>query len=85
MNTVLEMRVRAAGAEMSKPGRWRVARQQLLQATEQILADPDPDRSTVRLTLDNLQSLYAWADVMLRDELTQLNAAVMRLHALLYA
>lgn len=79
MNTALEMRIRAAGAEMSKPGRWRVALEQLDQATTQILASADLDVHAAQLALENLQLLYQWASVMQNHEYHRLNQAVMRL------
>jgi hypothetical protein len=79
MNTVLEARVRAAGAEMSKPGRWRLALEQLVQATAQILASPEFDKHTAQLTLDYLHALYQWAGVMSSHELRQLNNAILQL------
>ncbi len=81
INTAIEARVKAAGAEMKKPGCWRIAYQQLLQATDQLLADPESDRETARLALDNLQALYAWASVMRPDEFQRLNAAVFALQS----
>ena len=79
MNTVLEARVRAAGAEMTKPGRWRVALEQLDQAASQLLAAPELDEPLARLTLDNLHALYQWASVMQSHELRQLNNAILQL------
>lgn len=79
MNTVLEARIRAAGAEMSKPGRWRVALEQLDQATQQILASPDFDEHAAQLTLENLRTLYQWASVMQNHELRRLNSALLDL------
>jgi len=79
MNAALETRIRAAGAEMSKPGRWRVALAQLIQVTAQILAAPEMDRQCARLTLENLQLLYQWASVMSNAEYHRLNRAVMQL------
>jgi len=79
MNTVLEARVRAASAEMTKPGRWRVALEQLDQAASQILAAPELDEPLARLTLDNLHALYQWASVMQNHELRQLNNAILQL------
>lgn len=79
MNTVLEARIRAAGAEMNKPGRWRVALQQLTQATEQILSASDLDKHAARLAVDNLQTLYQWASVMQSHELHQLNHSLFEL------
>lgn len=79
MNTALETRIRAAGAEMSKPGRWRVALEQLDQATRQILALPDLDVHAAELALEYLQQLYQWAGVMQNHEYHRLNQAVMRL------
>lgn len=83
MNTVLFTRVRAAGAEMNKPGRWRVALDQLDQAVTQLLASPEIDNTTAQLTLDNLYALYQWSGVMQTHELHKLNDAVMRLNAAL--
>ncbi len=85
MNTVLETRIRAAGAEMTKPGRWRVALEQLDQATAQILASPDFDKHAAQLTLDNLHALYQWASVMQNHELRQLNTAILQLSTALQA
>lgn len=79
MNTALEARIRAAGAEMTKPGRWRIALEQLDQAAVQILATPDLDRQAAQLTLDNLQALYQWASVMQNHELHRLNGAIIAL------
>lgn len=79
MNTVLEARIRAAGAEMNKPGRWRIALEQLDQATRQILASPEFDEHAAQLTLDNLHALYQWASVMQNHELRQLNHALLEL------
>lgn len=83
MNTVLFTRVRAAGAEMNKPGRWRVALDQLDQAVTQLLATAEIDATTAQLMLDNLYALYQWAGVMQSHELHKLNDAVMRLNAAL--
>lgn len=85
MNTALQARVRAAGAEMSKPGRWRLALEQLTQATDQILANPDLDRHTAELTLEYLRALYQWAAVMQSHELRQLNNAMLQLTSALQA
>lgn len=79
MNTVLEARVRAAGAEMNKPGRWRVALEQLDQATSQLLAAPELDKQVAELALENLKGLYQWASVMQNHELRQLNTAILQL------
>lgn len=79
MNTVLETRIRAAGAEMLKPGRWRVALEQLDQATTQILAAPDLDKHAAQLTLDTLHALYAHAGVMQNHELRLLNHLIFQL------
>ncbi len=79
MNAALEARIRAAGAEMAKPGRWRVALEQLTQVTAQILAAPETDAVCARLTLENLQLLYQWASVMSSAEYHRLNRAVMQL------
>lgn len=79
MNTALEARIRAAGAEMTKPGRWRLALEQLDQASVQILASPDLDRQAAQLTLENLQALYQWASVMQNHELHRLNSAILQL------
>lgn len=79
MNTVLETRIRAAGAEMNKPGRWRIALEQLDQATQQILASPEFDEHAAQLTLDNLHALYQWASVMQNHELRRLNNALLQL------
>jgi hypothetical protein len=64
---------------MSKPGRWRVAMEQLQQAATQILAMPDLDRSAAELTLENLQALYQWSSVMQSGELRQLNSTILQL------
>src|SRR5258707_11788440 len=58
MNVVLEARIRAAGAEMNKPGRWRVALEQLGQATTQVLTASELDKHAAALTLETLQALY---------------------------
>lgn len=79
MNTVLETRIRAAGAEMTKPGRWRIALEQLDQATTQILASPDLDKHAAQLTLDQLHALYQWASVMQNHELHKLTTAILQL------
>lgn len=79
MNAVLETRIRAAGAEMSKPGRWRIALEQLEQATTQIVAAPETDIECAGLALENLQMLYQWASVMSSQEYHRLNRAVMQL------
>lgn len=64
---------------MSKPGRWRIALEQLDQATTQMLASPDLDKHTAQLTLDHLQALYQWASVMQTHEIRKLNNAVFQL------
>lgn len=79
MNVVLEARIRAAGAEMHKPGRWRVALEQLGQATTQILTASELDKHAAALTLETLQQLYQWASVMSSQELRQLNNAILEL------
>lgn len=79
MNAVLETRIRAAGAEMSKPGRWRVALEQLDQAAYQILAAPETDTECAALALENLQLLYQWSGVMSVQDFHRLNRAVMQL------
>jgi hypothetical protein len=79
MDTALETRIRAAGAEMTKPGRWRIALEQLAQAAGQILAAPEFDKDAAQLALDNLHALYQWAGVMQRHELKQLNTAILDL------
>lgn len=79
MNTVLEARIRAAGAEMTKPGRWRIALEQLAQAANQILVAPDFDRHAAQLAVDNLHTLYAWTSVMQSHELRQLNTTILQL------
>lgn len=79
MDTVLEARIRAASAEMNKPGHWRIALDQLAQITNQILTATDFDQKAAQLGLDNLQSLYQWASVMQQHELKQLNAAILKL------
>ncbi len=83
MNTVLETRIRAAGAEMLKPGRWRVALEQLDQASTQILAAPDLDKHAAQLTLDTLHGLYAHASVMQNHELRRLNHIIFQLNSAL--
>ncbi len=83
MDTALEARIRAAGAEMSKPGRWRVALEQLDQITNQILALPDVDKETAQLALDQLHALFQWAPVMQSHELRTLNNAILRLNSFL--
>ena len=79
MNTALEARIRAAGAEMSKPGRWRIALEQMDQATQQILASPEFDEHAAQLALDNVHALYQWASVMQSHELRCLNNALLEL------
>lgn len=79
MNTVLETRIRAAGVEMTKPGRWRIALEQLDQATTQILASPDLDKHAARLTLDQLHTLNQWASVMQNHELRKVTSAILQL------
>jgi hypothetical protein len=79
MDTALETRIRAAGAELGKPGHWRIALSQLDQATAQILASPDFDRQTAQLALEQLHSLYSWAGVMQNHELRQLNHDILQL------
>lgn len=79
MNAVLEARIRAAGAEMNKPGRWRVALEQLGQATTQILTASELDRHAAELTLEYLHALYGWASVMSSQELHRLNNAILEL------
>jgi hypothetical protein len=79
MNTVLTMRVRAAGAEMSKPGRWRVALEQLEQAVDQLLGSSEFDAETARLALDALYGIYQWTPVMQEHERRRLNATVFAL------
>jgi len=64
---------------MSKPGRWRVALEQLEQATAQILAAPEADIACAVLVLEHLQMLYQWASVMSSAEYHRLNRAVMQL------
>ncbi|HZQ06874.1 MAG TPA: hypothetical protein VFD70_09875 [Anaerolineae bacterium] len=83
MDTALEIRIRAAGAEMMKPGRWRLAMEQLRQATEQILASPDVDSDTARLALEQWRLLSQWASVMQPHELRQVNHAILELDKLL--
>jgi multidrug efflux pump subunit AcrA (membrane-fusion protein) len=83
MNAALETRIRAAGAEMSKPGRWRVALEQLDQATAQILASAEADVHAAQLALENLQLLYQWSSVMSSQEFHRLNHAVMQLTELI--
>ena len=83
MNTALESRVRAAGAEMSKPGRWRLALEQLDQATTQILSTTEVDTEAAHLTLDTMYVLYQWSSVMQSHELHKLNSAILRLNAAL--
>ena len=79
MNAVLETRIRAAGAEMSKPGQWRIALSQLEQATAQILASAETDTQAAQLALEHLQLLYQWSAVMSGQEFHRLNHAVMQL------
>jgi len=79
MNAVLETRIRAAGAEMQKPGRWRVALTQLDQLVAQIRAAPEIDSTSAASVLEHLQQLYQWASVMSSSEYHQLNRAVMQL------
>lgn len=79
MNTALETRIRAAGAEMNKPGRWRITLEQLDQATQQILAAPEFDEHAAQLALDNVHALYQWASVMQSHELRRLNNALLKL------
>lgn len=79
MNTALETRIRAAGAEMQKPGRWRIAFEQLDQIAAQLLAAPDLDKHAAQLTLENLHTLYAHAGVMQNHELRHLNLVILQL------
>lgn len=79
MDTVLEARLRAASAEMTKPGRWRVALQELEQAATQLLASPDAETPSLQLTLDTLIGLYQWASVMQSHELRILNQTRLKL------
>ncbi len=79
MNTVLETRIRAAGAEMLKPGRWRIALEQLDQITTQLVATPDMDKHAAQLTLDTLHALYSYASVMQNHELHRLNHNILQL------
>lgn len=79
MNTALEARIRAAGAEMSKPGRWRLAQEQLHQAASQIVSSAEIDLDCAQLALENLQLLYQWASVMPSHEYHLLNQDVMHL------
>jgi hypothetical protein len=79
MNTALETRIRAAGAEMSKPGRWRIALSQLDQTTNQILNAPEFDMHAAQTDLENLQMLYQWAPVMQNHEYHRLNQLLMQL------
>jgi hypothetical protein len=79
VNTVLEARIRAASAEMTKPGRWRIALEQLDQAATQLLGAEDLDREAAQLTLENLQALYQWASVMQNHELHRLTHAILEL------
>lgn len=79
MDTVLEARLRAASAEMTKPGRWRVALRELEQAASQLLASPEADVQGLQLTLDTLMGLYQWANVMQSHELRTLNQTRLKL------
>lgn len=83
MDTALEARIRAAGAEMAKPGRWRLSLEQLDQLTTQIVTLPDVDRETAQLALDQLRLLYQWAGVMQAHELRTLNHAILQLDTFL--
>ncbi len=83
MDTALETRIRAAGAEMSKPGRWRLSLEQLDQATTQIVTTSDTDDEAAQLALDNLYALYQWSSVMTSHELHTLNNAILRLSTVL--
>lgn len=83
MDTALEARIRAAGAEMTKPGRWRLSLEQLDQLTTQIVTLPDVDRETAQLALDQLRLLYQWAGVMQAHELRTLNHAILQLDTFL--
>jgi hypothetical protein len=79
MHSALETRIRAAGAEMSKPGHWRLALEQLTQAATQILASPESDVESAQLALDQLFVLYQWSSVMSSADYHRLNQAVMQL------
>lgn len=86
MNTVLELRLRAASAEMSKPGpgHWRLAHTQFLQAVDQLFADFPPDRQLVQLAFDTATQLYNFAPAMRPAELSALNTAAARLQHVLF-
>lgn len=64
---------------MTKPGHWRIALDQLTQATTQILSAPEADTHAARMALDQLHMLYQWSSVMQAHELHRLNEAVMQL------
>ena len=85
MDTVLSARVRAAGQELAKPGRWRVALDQLDQAVTQLLATPEFDVELGQTALETLYALYGWVDVMQAHERKQLNRAVLELSTRLMA
>jgi hypothetical protein len=77
MDTVLETRIRAAGAEMTKPGRWRVALEELEQAATQLLASTD-DPADLQMLLHQLMGLYQFASVMQNHELRRLNQVTLQ-------
>jgi hypothetical protein len=82
MNAPLEARIRAASAELAKPGGWHLAIDQLDQIVMQLVGASDPDATTVHLALDQLQILSQWAGVMSPQELRRVNNAILRLNAL---
>lgn len=83
MNAALESRIRAAGAEMAKPGRWRIALDQLDQITTQLVTTEETDTHDAQLALEQLQLLYQWASVMSSQDFHRLNRAVMQLSELI--
>ena len=83
MNAALESRIRAAGAEMAKPGRWRIALDQLDQITTQLVTAEETDTHDAQLALEQLQLLYQWASVMSSQDFHRLNRAVMQLSELI--
>ena len=82
MNAALEFRIRAAGAEMAKPGRWRIALDQLDQITTQLVTAAETDTHDAQLALEQLQLLYQWASVMSSQDFHRLNRDVMQLSEL---
>ena len=78
----MESRIRAAGAEMAKPGRWRIALEQLDQITTQLVTAEETDTHDAQLALEQLQLLYQWAGVMSSQDFHRLNRAVMQLSEL---